>query len=57
MVRAGLPRGKSAKDLGWGRSKGTAVLTTLLEEMSFPSRGVSVGRKDAAEVSGASDVL
>lgn len=56
MVRVGLPREKSAKDLGWTRSKETAVLTTLLEETSFPSRGVSAGRKDAAEVFGASDV-
>lgn len=39
MGRAGFPRGKSAKDVVWVRSKGTAVWTTLLD-MSFPSRGV-----------------
>lgn len=56
MLRAGLPREKSAKDLGWARSKGTTVLTLLLE-VSFLSRGVSVGSEDTAEVFGASDVL
>lgn len=50
MVRAGLPRKKSAKDLGWVRSKGTTVLSALPEEM-FPEQ------MDVSGQEGASDVL
>lgn len=57
MVRIGLQREKSVKDLDWAGSKGIAVPTVLLTEMSFLSRGVSVSGKDVAEVFGANDVL
>lgn len=46
---------ETIQELGLDKVQGNQL--TVLLEMSLPSRGVSVGRKDEAEVFGASDIL